>query len=165
MHRGAFCQFPFRLIYYCHSSSKETGKTNLYAKLTSDCRYIFTWDSEVWEVSIVLVLILCQTPGNAEWTDMKLTTFFTLNNDFLYHNFFHSKWKNSSWKKKVANLFENFGIFTWDKSRDSKVSKHHQRIILDSKSYNRIIFISSNLVPWELEKLSSVVSTPLLTIE
>ena len=33
-HRGAFWQFPFRLIYYCHSSKptgKETGKTHLYA--------------------------------------------------------------------------------------------------------------------------------------
>ena len=31
-HRGAFCQFPFRWIYYCHSSKsngKETGKTHL----------------------------------------------------------------------------------------------------------------------------------------
>ena len=30
--RGAFCQFPFRWIYYCHSSEstgKETGKTHL----------------------------------------------------------------------------------------------------------------------------------------
>ena len=26
LHRGAFCQFPFRWIYYCHSSSKSTGK-------------------------------------------------------------------------------------------------------------------------------------------
>ena len=31
VHRGAFCQFPFRWIYYCHSSKftrKETGKTH-----------------------------------------------------------------------------------------------------------------------------------------
>ena len=29
LHRGTFCQFPFRWIYYCHSSKstgKETGK-------------------------------------------------------------------------------------------------------------------------------------------
>ena len=34
LHRGAFCQFPFRWIYYCHSSKstgKETGKTHLCA--------------------------------------------------------------------------------------------------------------------------------------
>ena len=34
LHRGAFCQFPFRRIYYCHSSKstgKETGKTHLCA--------------------------------------------------------------------------------------------------------------------------------------
>ena len=33
---GAFCQFLFRLIYYCHSSKstgKETGKTHLCAVL------------------------------------------------------------------------------------------------------------------------------------
>ena len=34
MLRGAFCQFPFRRIYYCHSSKfigKETGKMHLCA--------------------------------------------------------------------------------------------------------------------------------------
>ena len=34
VHRGAFCQFPFRLNYYCHSSQstgKEIGKTHLCA--------------------------------------------------------------------------------------------------------------------------------------
>ena len=38
VHRGAFCQFPFRLIYYCHSSKstgKETGKTHLCAVASS----------------------------------------------------------------------------------------------------------------------------------
>ena len=32
LHRSAFCQFPFRWIYYCNSSEstrKETGKTHL----------------------------------------------------------------------------------------------------------------------------------------
>ena len=51
--------------------------------LTSDCRYLFTLDLEV---SIVLVLILRQPPWNAEWTGMKLTAFFTLNNEFLNYN-------------------------------------------------------------------------------
>ena len=34
IHRGGFCQFPFRWIYYCYSSKytkKETGKTHLCA--------------------------------------------------------------------------------------------------------------------------------------
>ena len=34
VHRGAFCQFPFRWIYYCHSSKstgKETGKKHICA--------------------------------------------------------------------------------------------------------------------------------------
>ena len=34
VHRGAFCQFPLRWIYYCHSSKstgKEIGKTHLCA--------------------------------------------------------------------------------------------------------------------------------------
>ena len=34
MHRGAFCQFLFRWIYYCHNSKstgKETDKTHLCA--------------------------------------------------------------------------------------------------------------------------------------
>ena len=36
LHRGAFCQFPFRWIYYCHSSKstgEETGKTHLCGNL------------------------------------------------------------------------------------------------------------------------------------
>ena len=36
VHRDAFCQFPFRWIYYCHSSKstgKETGKMRLCAML------------------------------------------------------------------------------------------------------------------------------------
>ena len=34
LHSGAFCQFPFRWIYYCHSSKStgvETGKMHLCA--------------------------------------------------------------------------------------------------------------------------------------
>ena len=34
IHKGAFCQFPFLWIYYCHSSKstgKQTGETHLYA--------------------------------------------------------------------------------------------------------------------------------------
>jgi hypothetical protein len=33
LQRGAFCQFPFLLIHYCHSKStgKETGKMHLCA--------------------------------------------------------------------------------------------------------------------------------------
>ena len=34
LHRGAFCKFPFRSIYYCHSSKStgmETGKMHLGA--------------------------------------------------------------------------------------------------------------------------------------
>jgi hypothetical protein len=34
VHRGAFCQFPFRWIYYCHggkSTGKKTGKMHLCA--------------------------------------------------------------------------------------------------------------------------------------
>ena len=38
VHRGSFCQFLFRWIYYCHSSKytgKETSKTHLCAALCS----------------------------------------------------------------------------------------------------------------------------------
>ena len=42
LHRGAFCQFPFRWIYYYSSNKstgKKTGKTHLCAQLCSwDCR-------------------------------------------------------------------------------------------------------------------------------
>ena len=39
VHRDAFCQFPFRWIYYCHSSKstgKETGKMHLCALANSN---------------------------------------------------------------------------------------------------------------------------------
>ena len=39
VHRGAFCQFPLRWIYYCHSSKstgKETGKMHLCALANSN---------------------------------------------------------------------------------------------------------------------------------
>jgi hypothetical protein len=41
LHRYAFCQFPFRWIYYCHSSKstgKETEKTYLCAKVKKHTR-------------------------------------------------------------------------------------------------------------------------------
>ena len=45
MHRGVFCQFPFRwIIYYCHSSKstgKETGKTHLCAMEKTNTMAIF----------------------------------------------------------------------------------------------------------------------------
>ena len=40
MHRGAFCKFPFRWIYYCgsnKSTGKETGKTHLCAVQGFEC--------------------------------------------------------------------------------------------------------------------------------
>ena len=39
LHSGAFCQFPFWWIYYCHSSystGKETGKTHLCVLVTTE---------------------------------------------------------------------------------------------------------------------------------
>ena len=48
VHRGAFCQFNFWWIYYCHSSKstgKETGKSHLCAVGGSNCslqNYFFT---------------------------------------------------------------------------------------------------------------------------
>ena len=45
LHRGAFCQFLFRWIYYCHSSKstgKETGKsTSVHCITTVDCHSFF----------------------------------------------------------------------------------------------------------------------------
>ena len=43
MHRGAFCQFPFRWIYYYHSSKstgKETGKPHLSAVVDLSVRVL-----------------------------------------------------------------------------------------------------------------------------
>ena len=58
IHRGAFCQFPFRWIYYCHSiksSGKETGKIHLCAMLQKSIKMqrkpmspTFVWKSIPW---------------------------------------------------------------------------------------------------------------------
>ena len=45
MHRGAFCQFPFRWIYYCHSSKftrKETGK------MYRSSNFVYVLHVEIW---------------------------------------------------------------------------------------------------------------------
>ena len=58
LHRGAFCQLPFRWIYYCHSSKstgKETGKMHLCAagwqiwqfELSQLCYLEIIW-SKLW---------------------------------------------------------------------------------------------------------------------
>ena len=48
-HRGAFCQFPFRWIYYCHNSKstgEETGKTHL-CELLCHCVCLL-WHYRLW---------------------------------------------------------------------------------------------------------------------
>ena len=53
LHRGAFCQFPFRWVYYCHSSKstgKETGKTHL-------CALLICWWIPIIESRDVVILI------------------------------------------------------------------------------------------------------------
>ena len=45
LHRGAFCQFPFRWIYHCHSSKstgKKTDKTHLCG-----VRYLLDFDLKI----------------------------------------------------------------------------------------------------------------------
>ena len=57
LHRGAFCQFPFRWIYYCHSSKStgmETGKTHLCALCSGALTAVF------------LKLVQCQSQQNRE---------------------------------------------------------------------------------------------------
>ena len=50
LHRGAFCQFSFWWIYYCHSSKsigKETGKTQLCALWCDDhCARTTEWQND-----------------------------------------------------------------------------------------------------------------------
>ena len=49
LHRSAFCQFPFRWIYYCHSiksTGKETGKMYLCALLHNSFS-VTTWTSRL----------------------------------------------------------------------------------------------------------------------
>ena len=46
VHRGAFCQFPFRWIYYCHSSKstgKETDKMHLCGVGCQRCHFWPSW--------------------------------------------------------------------------------------------------------------------------
>ena len=50
VNRGAFCQFPFRWIYYSHSS-KSTGKTHLCAGVV----YIELFQQGLYRESLVWV--------------------------------------------------------------------------------------------------------------
>jgi hypothetical protein len=46
VHRGTFCQFLFRWIYYCHSyksTGKETSKTHLYEVIQNSAPSTIVW--------------------------------------------------------------------------------------------------------------------------
>ena len=62
VHRGAFCQFHFRWIYYCHSSKltgKKIGKTHLcaVADLVLDWQHRQSW-VKVLELALCVFQIL-----------------------------------------------------------------------------------------------------------
>ena len=67
LHRGAFCQFPFWLIYYCHSSKstgKESGKMRLCAVVQSRqqalrayCSSIYTMIRPLFKLHFCNILI------------------------------------------------------------------------------------------------------------
>ena len=73
VHRGAFCQFLFRWIYYCHSSKsteKETGKMHLCTLWWSCLLTIYCGGPEVCliffrhgEVDWILLYVMCMRFG------------------------------------------------------------------------------------------------------
>ena len=80
--RGAFCQFPFRWIYYCHSSKstgKKTGKTNLCA--------LVVYSNMCNRISMLKILYIMRTIWWGKWSYKKQWS----SNYFL---FFHS---NPQW--------------------------------------------------------------------
>ena len=62
MHRGAFCQFTFRWIYYCHSSKStgnETGKMHLSAVVrqsSASCQTVVRQSYDCLLLGIVTLL-------------------------------------------------------------------------------------------------------------
>ena len=44
LHRGAFCQFPFRWIYYCHSSVVNPPERKLAKRTSVDCDKLVNFD-------------------------------------------------------------------------------------------------------------------------
>ena len=54
VHRGGFCRFPFRWIYYCHrskSTGKETGEMHLFDDASVFCDKF----SKVWQYYLGVV--------------------------------------------------------------------------------------------------------------
>ena len=54
LHKGAFCQFPFRWIYYCHrskSTGKETGKMWQILKRHQSLAYKFLTHALIYQLS------------------------------------------------------------------------------------------------------------------
>ena len=86
MHRGAFCQFPFRWIYYCHSSKstgKEIGKTRLCAIGRNQAIpkrlsifYFHILESETLEIHGLLFLSLKSRPCENSLEDFCISALF-----------------------------------------------------------------------------------------
>ena len=63
LHRGAFCQFTFRWIYYCHNS-KSTGKKTGKRHLCAVSRLVFRYTGLKWlDLQILLLTVLDVTPS------------------------------------------------------------------------------------------------------
>ena len=63
VHRSAFCKFPFRWIYYCHSSKytgKETGKTHLCAVFEENTIGAYVFPSSLQKIEQTNILDTCQ---------------------------------------------------------------------------------------------------------
>ena len=106
LHRGAFCQFPFRWIYYCHSSKSigmETGKTHLCALCKALFRAYSVYNSEYLVMTISCTKSLREAhflPKNPE-----------IGNSFMInHNFcrYQSKYPFSSAINKAHKNTELF---------------------------------------------------------
>ena len=110
LHRGAFCQFPFRWIYYCHSSKftgKETGKTHLWAFLK-----LHHWQ----RLQLFGLIWSYLTQPDSSWSNMNQfdpfflwnTKFFEIQVHFLapHQSFFFWITRKTLW----SNMFTGFNV-------------------------------------------------------
>ena len=140
MHRGAFCQFLFRWIYYCHiskSTGKETGKTHfcaLYRVLSYYYnKYIF---------SEYIMSFLCVTG-----IGLLTRSFSAFENLVKKSKGFQSKSPGSEWQILQAEKFEDC----------LKVSKFQNKIMKSSfnpKYEPKIVRISALHTTYRAEILT-----------
>ena len=113
VHRGAFWQFPFRWIYYCHSTNstgKETGKMHLCGALENTFK---RWQSRplYFETKFECCWIILNTETVFLWSVGQNICNSTISNtpSFVPSSFSSSRHHFDSWQRQMhTESFDEF---------------------------------------------------------